>query len=729
MGQPHPNPLGQKEGLIGRVAPYIFIILLALVLIVIGPGAHDPALLAIAAVITVAIAFSPWTVPWHRLPFEAQVGPPLLYFLAIAFIRESQGGSDSEFAPLVALPIMWLALYGTRIDLSAAIVCAGATFIVPYLVFGEPRYSESEVASALLWMAIATIIGFTTQGLVRTVRDQADDAEAQAQFLRQSEEQTHLILETAQEAFVSMNEEGSIIAWNPEAEAMFGWRRDEAIGRELAATLVPEPLRAAHRNGMKHFLKTGDGPVLSKRLELTALHKDGHEFPVELTISPTRLGGGFVFNAFLRDITERKQADQYFHAQHEVTNVLAQAGARADFMPDVLAALGESMGWELGEFWSVDKPAGVLRRIAEWHLPTIDVSEFDRRSRNLEFERGVGLAGRAWERKEPVYIADIFEDPAFLRSSAAVSKGLRSAIAIPIRSDEGTVGVMVYFSSEIAPPKDELISMMGTLGSQVGQSLERQAAEQEADRIKNEFFSLVSHEFRTPLTSIVGYVELLEDTPEGITEEERAQFLGVVKRNSVRLRRLVDDLLFISKVQGGSFSLAPRSLNLEELAAHAMEAVRPQAEENGLSLELKTGEVPPFLGDPDRLAQLFDNLLSNAVKYTPAGERVEVTLANGDGQSLIEIRNTGVHIPAWELEHLFERFVRASTASEGEIQGAGLGLAIARSIADAHGGEISAESDHKSGTVFRVALPLPQGIESGDGEPESGESETREVAA
>jgi PAS domain-containing protein len=222
MGQPHPNPLGQREGLTGRVAPYIFIILLALVLIVIGPGVQDPELLVIAAIITIAIASSPWTVPWQRLPFSAQVAPPLLYFFVIAIIRESQGGSDSGFAPLVALPIIWLALYGTRIELSAAIVCAGATFIVPYLIFGEPRYSESEVASALLWMAIATIIGFTTQGLVRTVREQAEDAEAQAEVLRERQEQTRLILDTAQEAFVSMDAEGMITAWNPEAEATFG---------------------------------------------------------------------------------------------------------------------------------------------------------------------------------------------------------------------------------------------------------------------------------------------------------------------------------------------------------------------------------------------------------------------------------------------------------------------------------------------------------------------------
>jgi signal transduction histidine kinase len=350
----------------------------------------------------------------------------------------------------------------------------------------------------------------------------------------------------------------------------------------------------------------------------------------------------------------------------------------------------------------------VLRRQNEWHLASIETRELERRSRELEFERGVGLPGRAWEREHTVYVADIRADPAFLLTSAAVSQGLRSAIGIPIHGDEGVMGVIVFFSSEIATPNRELEAMMGTLGSQVGQAIERRDAEVEADRLKNEFFSLVSHEFRTPLTSIVGYVELLEETPEGITEEERAQFLGVVKRNSERLRRLVDDLLFISKVQGGSFALTPRELDLDELASHAIDAVRPAAEENGLSLVLDTDGVSQFYGDPDRLAQLFDNLLSNAVKYTPTGERIEVNLSSAGDQLVLEVRNTGVHIQPDELKHLFERFFRASTASEGEMPGVGLGLTIAQSIVEAHGGEIHANSDKQTGTIFRVKLPLKQ---------------------
>jgi PAS domain S-box-containing protein len=135
------------------------------------------------------------------------------------------------------------------------------------------------------------------------LRRQAEDA------LRHSEERLRLVLETAHEAFISIDVAGVITAWNPEAEAIFAWTRDEALGSKLIDKIIPAQYRHRHEQGLAHFLRTGDGPVLNKRIELSALHRDGHEFPVELTISPLRVGDSYVFNAFLRDITARKRAE------------------------------------------------------------------------------------------------------------------------------------------------------------------------------------------------------------------------------------------------------------------------------------------------------------------------------------------------------------------------------------------------------------------------------------
>lgn len=148
-----------------------------------------------------------------------------------------------------------------------------------------------------------------------------------AQALRASEERIRLIVDTALDAVISCDASGSIIEWNAQAERTFGWSRAEAVGRNLTETIIPPKYREAHERGMKRFLATGEGPVLNKRIEFTALQKDGREFPVELAISPVRIGGTFLFSAFLRDITERKEAEQKLQAAHrQLLDASRQAG-------------------------------------------------------------------------------------------------------------------------------------------------------------------------------------------------------------------------------------------------------------------------------------------------------------------------------------------------------------------------------------------------------------------
>lgn len=147
------------------------------------------------------------------------------------------------------------------------------------------------------------------------------------ELLRRNEEQTRLIIETANDAFIAMDAKGLITAWNSKAEQIFGWKRVEVIEKSLAETIIPGPLREAHQNGFQHFLKTGRGPIINKQVELTALHRDGHEFPVELTVWPLQLGETTQFNAFIRDITERKAADA---ALLEKTRQFARAEAERE---------------------------------------------------------------------------------------------------------------------------------------------------------------------------------------------------------------------------------------------------------------------------------------------------------------------------------------------------------------------------------------------------------------
>jgi signal transduction histidine kinase len=233
-------------------------------------------------------------------------------------------------------------------------------------------------------------------------------------------------------------------------------------------------------------------------------------------------------------------------------------------------------------------------------------------------------------------------------------------------------------------------------------------AQREAERLKDEFFALVSHELRTPLSSITGYLELLMEDAEGKLDAEAWNHLEVIQRNADRLLRLVADILLVAQVQAGTFTLAKEPTDVSTLVAEAVEAAMPTAATKGIALNMDSEPLPPIDGDRDRLAQLLDNLISNALKFTPSGERIEVRSCRSGGAVVLEVENTGSYIRPDEQEKLFDRFFRASGAVQQAIGGVGLGLAICKAIAEAHGGQISVSSEEGGGTSFVVRLPAPE---------------------
>jgi signal transduction histidine kinase len=226
----------------------------------------------------------------------------------------------------------------------------------------------------------------------------------------------------------------------------------------------------------------------------------------------------------------------------------------------------------------------------------------------------------------------------------------------------------------------------------------------EADRLKDEFVALISHDLRTPLTSIMGYLELALDD-DGLGEEPRS-YLEVVQRNSDRLLRLVNDLLFVARLEAGELDLHPTELDLGACVRQAVEEARPRAAGKGIELGCEVQSVPELQADRGRMFQLLDNLISNAIKFTPEGGRIEVRLLQRDSRLRLEIADTGIGIAQEDLGRLFERFFRASTATERHIPGTGLGLYIAGAIVGAHGGEIDVDSTPGKGTTFCVEFPV-----------------------
>jgi two-component system phosphate regulon sensor histidine kinase PhoR len=230
-----------------------------------------------------------------------------------------------------------------------------------------------------------------------------------------------------------------------------------------------------------------------------------------------------------------------------------------------------------------------------------------------------------------------------------------------------------------------------------------------ASRIKDEFVASVSHELRTPLTSIVGYVDVLLDDTENLPEDART-FLVTVQRNARRLHRLVDDLLSTA-LQSVATVLDVERVSIADLLERSAVEARKAASAAGLDLEVDTTGAGPALdinGDSERLSQVFDNLFSNAIKYTPAGGRVYGSVVRDGSVAVVRVRDTGRGIPEAEQEKIFTKFYRGSTVLTEAIPGVGLGLAITKTIVDAHGGSIAVTSEPGEGATFEVRLPLAE---------------------
>jgi PAS domain S-box-containing protein len=301
------------------------------------------------------------------------------------------------------------------------------------------------------------------------------------------------LVDSALDAIIVTDSSSRILEWNHHAETLFGWTDAEVRGRTLGTTIIPHRYREAHDRGVQHFLASGEGPILNRRIEISALRRDGREFPVELTVAPARWGSEVVFTSFIRDISERKQAEVHVAAQYAVTRVLAETGSVDDAVPRVLEALCVTLEWDLGIFWSVDAD-GVLQPSASWGVPEVAGRGFEEASARMHFTRGTGLPGRVWERGEAEWIDDVSRHPHFVRREAAAAVGVRTAFAFPVVVGSEFMGAMEFFNRLPVEPGPALLASMSAMGSDIGQFLKRKQAE-EAVRVREEaqrFFAGVS---------------------------------------------------------------------------------------------------------------------------------------------------------------------------------------------------------------------------------------------
>lgn len=491
------------------------------------------------------------------------------------------------------------------------------------------------------------------------------------------------IVNTTVEGIITISEKGIIESFNPAAEHIFGYKAAEAIGCNISM-LMPEPHRSEHDGHIQAYVRDSRSKAIGTVLEVMGVRKDGTTFPVELSVSEANPGNRRFFTGVLRDITERKKAEEELQKLYRAVEYSSAVVIITDIKGSIEyinPKFTQVTGYE--RFEAIGKTPAILKS------DETPVETYEQLWATI-------TSGEEWQ--------GIFhnrkKNGEFYWASASIS---------PLKDTRGFITHFVGIQEDITA-----IKLFESELKEAKEMAER------ANQAKSDFLASMSHEIRTPMNAIIGMSELLLETD---LDEEQAGYTRTLKNASESLLNIISNILDISKIEAGYLELESTEFNISELLDKACDIMSMKARDKGIDLScLVLPEVPGILvGDPVRLRQVLLNLIGNAVKFTEKGEisiKVEVTEISGSSAFLkFSVRDTGIGIPADKIDKIFEKFMQADSSTTRKYGGTGLGLSICQRLVGHMGGDIWVNSSVGSGSTFfftarfgiydHMALPEP----------------------
>jgi len=536
--------------------------------------------------------------------------------------------------------------------------------------------------------------------------------ESSTQELETKQAMLAAIIDSSEDAIISKTLAGMITSWNRSAERMFGYTEAEVLGKHISILIPTENLPEEDMiiNRIKNGLEV-------KHFETIRITKSGARIPISLTVSPIRGRDGRIIGAskIARNITEQLRAREELRTHAHIQELLLSAGRilsenleLESILQKVTDITTQLSGAEFGAFFynMVDEEG---ESYVLYTLSGVSKDAF----KDFPMPRNTAVFETTFSGKGILRSDDIRLDPRYGRNAPhqGMPKGhlpVASYLAVPVNSPSGgaTIGGLFFGHSQPARFKAEHEKLVDGIAAQAGAAIENAKLYEEIKRLnskKDEFISVAGHELRTPITTIKGYLQLLQNqAPEGMA----GNFTEKALRQVNKLNRLVGDLLDVAKIRAGQLEYNMIPCFLLPLIKDSLDTIRQLHPTHPFETDLP-GEDIVITADGGKIEQVLINFLTNAVKYSPEGSVILVSVRKTAGKVTVSVRDQGIGIAPDHLGLVFNRYYRVPGV-EHAVGGFGIGLYIAKQIIERHGGSIGVHSEEGKGSEFYFSLPLPE---------------------